>query len=92
MPRFLIEIPHSDEHDACVRAIDAIEKQGSHFVTKADFGCADGRHAAWMVVELDSRDQARQIVPPQFRPEAHVVQLEQYTREQIKAMLDELEA
>jgi hypothetical protein len=91
MPRYLIEIPHSDEHDACVRALDAIERHGSHFVTRAEFSCADGRHAGWMIADLESRKEALQFVPPQFRPEVRIVELKAYTREEIAAMLAELE-
>jgi hypothetical protein len=91
MPRFLIEVPHEDEHAACIKALDALEKYGSHFVTRADFGCEDGVHSGWLVVDLDNRAEALQIVPPQFRRDARVVQLSQYTREKIVAMMKELE-
>jgi len=49
MPRFLIEIRHSDEYEACVRAFDAIVNFGSHLVTNAEFGCEDGEHAVWLI-------------------------------------------
>ncbi len=91
MPRFLIEIRHSDEHEGCVRSLDAIMKHGSHLVTNADFGCEDGVHAGWLIAELDSHDEARQLVPPQYRGDARVVQLRKWTQEQITDMLKQLE-
>ena len=33
MPKFMIELTHSNEHDACVRALQAIEQYGSHYMT-----------------------------------------------------------
>ena len=67
MPRFLIEIRHSTEHEGCVRSLDAIVNHGSHLVTQAEFGCEDGVHAGWLIVEMDSRDDALRVVPPQYR-------------------------
>ena len=91
MPRFLIEIRHSDDYEGCLRALDAIMKHGSHLVTKAAFGCEDGAHSGWLIADLDSRDQAMQIVPPQFRSDAQIVQLRRWTREQIETKMKELQ-
>jgi hypothetical protein len=91
MPRFLIEIPHSDRHDYCVRALDAILKLGSHFVTQADFGCDDGVHTGWLVVDVEDREEAQRLVPPEFRADARVVRLRRWTREEIEALKKDLE-
>ena len=87
MPRFLIEIAHANEHDGCVKALRAIEQMGSHFITKAEWGCMDGTHSGYLIAELESRSEARQVVPPEFRPDAKIVQLNTFTREQIKAFV-----
>ena len=92
MPRFLIEIRHSTEHEGCVRSLDAIINHGSHLVTQAEFGCEDGVHAGWLTVDVDSRDEALRIVPPQYRADASVVRLRRWTKEEIKAMLQELKS
>ncbi len=91
MPRYLIELTHDDEHAACVRAIEAIEKYGAHFFTHADWGCLNGVHSAWVIAELDSREGALQLVPPQFRPDARIVELNKFTREEIASMVGALE-
>jgi len=75
MPKFLIEVPHEAEVVACARAVKVLLESGSHFLTHADFGCHDGVHKAWLVVDVDSKDEARNIVPPAFRRQASVVQL-----------------
>ena len=90
MPKFLIEIPHSSEHEACVRAAHALLSIGSHFITNADWGCLDGEHKTWMTVEVDSREEARQIVPPGFRREATVIEVNKFTLQEIQEMLQEL--
>ena len=90
MPRFLIELPHEDEREACMKALRAIQEFGSHFVTHADWGCNDGAHACWLMVEVDSRDQAMQMVPPEMRGAARIVQLNRFTREEIAKLIEEL--
>ena len=89
--RFLIEVPHEAERVACARVVDVFLKTGSHFLSTADWGCRDGVHKSWMVVEVDSKDEARHIVPPAFRHLATIVQLNAFTREEIEKILDEHE-
>ena len=75
MPRFLIEVPHEEEVVSCARAIKVLLETGSHFLTKADFGCEDGVHKAWIVVDVDSKEEARNILPPAYRRQATIVAL-----------------
>jgi hypothetical protein len=86
MARFLIEVPHEADRMACVRAVEEILKTGSHFFTHADWGCKDGEHKAWIIVEVDSKDEARGILPPACRPQAKIVQLNAFTIEEIQNM------
>ena len=85
--RFLIEVPHDEETVACARVVQVFLRTGSHFLSNADWGCKDGVHKAWMVVEVDSKDEARGIVPPAFRAQATIVQLNAYTLEEIESVL-----
>jgi hypothetical protein len=77
--RFLIEVPHDGTMAACVGAIEIFLKTGSHFLSRADWGCKDGVHKAWIVVDVDSREEARAIVPPAFRQQATIVQLNAFS-------------
>ncbi len=83
MARFLIEVPHESNTVKCAQAVEIFLKSGSHFFTHADWGCKDGDHKAWIIVDVDSRDDARAIVPPAFRHEAKIVQLNAFTMEEI---------
>jgi hypothetical protein len=83
MARFLIEVPHEATVASCARAMDALLKSGSHFLTHADWGCKDGVHKAWAIVEVDSKDEARAIVPPAFRHETTIVQLNFFTMQDL---------
>ncbi len=82
MSRFLIEVPHGEDRIACTRAIEIFLSSGSHFLTHADWGCKDGEHKSWLVVEVDNKESARQILPPSFRSEAKIVGLNKFTRDE----------
>jgi hypothetical protein len=83
MPRFLIEVPHEKSKQSCVLAIEVFNKTGSHFLTNADWGCSDDVHKAWIIIEMDSKEEALMVVPPPFRDNATVVTLEKFTLETV---------
>jgi hypothetical protein len=85
--KFLIEVPHEPTMAACVRAAEIFLKTGSHFLTRADWGCKDGEHKAWIVVDVGSKDEARAIVPPAYRSQAKIVQLNTFSMAEIEDIL-----
>lgn len=87
MPRFLIEVPHSEDALGCLQAVGHLLTTGSHFLTNADWGCGDGVHKAWVIVDLDSREEARSLLPPQYRTKAQIIRLEKFRVDEIEEML-----
>jgi hypothetical protein len=87
MARFLIEVPHEESTVACAKAVEVFLRTGSHFLARADWGCKDGEHKAWLIIDVDSRDEARGILPPVFRSQAKVVQLNAFTLQEIEDIL-----
>ncbi len=87
MPRFMIEVPHSSEKRACLNAVEVFLKTGSHYMTHCDWGCLAGEHKAWITVETASREEAMRIVPPMFRADAKVTELNRFTLEQIEGIM-----
>lgn len=87
MSRFLIEVPHEADTLACAKVVKVFLESGSHFLTHADWGCKDGDHKAWLTVDVDSKDQARAILPPAYRHDARIVQLNHFTIEEIDELM-----
>jgi hypothetical protein len=83
MARFLIEVPHDEEVSSCMQVVQTFMQTGSHFLSKADWGCADGEHKAWIIVEVDSREEALGILPPVFRSAAKIIELNKFKMEDI---------
>ena len=86
MPRFFIEVPHPSDVTECTRTVEIFLRTRSHFLTRAEWGCMDGEHKAWMIVEVDSKDEARGIIPPAYRSSARIVQLNSFSLDQVPAM------
>lgn len=87
MARFLIEVPHEAETIACARAVKLLLETGSHYLTNADFGCMDDDHRAWIVIEADTKEQARMTVPPNYRAQARIVCLNKFSIEEMNELL-----
>lgn len=87
MTRYLIEVPHGADAESCNRAIEIFLETGNHFLANADWGCHDGVHKAWFILEADSREEARMIVPPAYRAEAHVIMLHTFTMDELDEIL-----
>lgn len=79
MAKFIIEVPHEPDTTSCKQAVQIFFATGSHFLTHADWGCRDDVHKAWIMVEVDSKEQALGILPPAYRHEATIVQLNSFT-------------
>jgi hypothetical protein len=83
----MIEVPHEEEIVACARAVKIFLESGSHFFTHADWGCKDGDHRAWIVAEVDSKEQARAMVPAAYRSQAKIVQLNKFSIGEVDELL-----
>jgi hypothetical protein len=86
--RFLIEVEHDGERRACTKAVKVFLRTGSHFLTHADWGCHDGEHKAWIIVDVETKEEARNIVPAEFRAIAKVVQLNRFTMAEMEGPRD----
>jgi hypothetical protein len=82
MKKFLIEVPHKNNKSDCEKAIRIFLQTGSHFLNKADWGCTDGEHKAWIVVEVPRKEDARNIIPPLYRSTAKIVELSTFDMEE----------
>jgi len=79
MPKYLIEVEHEAKKEACEQAIRIFLDTGSHYLTHADWGCMDGEHKAWLILDVDNKEQARTVLPPAFRRQAKIIQLNKFS-------------
>lgn len=84
MEKYLIEVPHDVDKASCERAIKVFLATGSHFLTNAEWGCLDGEHKAWMIVEVENKAAAMRIVPAAYKDKAKIVHLNKFTRNEME--------
>jgi len=84
MEKYLIEVPHGGDKASCSQAVQVFLNSGSHFVTHAEWGCMDGDHKAWLIVETDSKDDAMRILPSAYRRDAKIIKLVRFTRKDLE--------
>jgi hypothetical protein len=87
MARFLVEVDHDAGTVACARAVRVFLTTGSHFLAQAVWGCMDGVHSAWIIVDVTDKEEARALVPPAFRARTRVVLLSEFSADQIEGLL-----
>lgn len=78
MPKYIVEVPHSGDRLECQRSIQIFLSTGNHFLMNADWGCHDGVHKAWFMMEVDNKDEAMRVIPPLYRKDAIITQLEKF--------------
>jgi hypothetical protein len=89
MSRFLVEAKHDNDPLACARVVQVFLATGSHYLTNAEWGCRDGHHATWLMVDADSKEQVRSILPAPFRAGARIVALNRFTPEQVAEIVEQ---
>ncbi len=77
MQRYLIETPHTEKD--CQMLIDQVYAMG--YLYHFDWGCPDGVHSGWAIIEAENEAQARLAVPSFIRSKARVVRLVKYSGE-----------
>ena len=92
MARFFVELEHDDKVAECARVVQVFLQTGSHYLTHADWGCKDGEHKAWLILDAPSKEEARCILPPAFRSHARIVKLNKVTLEEIDDVLSRHQA
>jgi hypothetical protein len=86
MNKYLIETTHTKED--CLHVLDLILAYG--FITHYDWGCEDGVHMGWAIVEADSNSEALLSVPPLIRDKARAVKLKKFTPEIIQSFHEKM--
>jgi hypothetical protein len=82
MKHFLVASHHTAED--CIMALKEVLAIG--YLTHFDWGCKDGVHTGWAIIEAETREQAMLSVPVFLRTQAQVVQLTKFRAEQVEKM------
>jgi hypothetical protein len=84
MARYLLTCPHTLED--CVGDIDSVLGHSKELLARFDWGCKDGEHVGWVVVEAGNEATARMMLPVALRTKAHARLLNKFTPEDLDQM------
>ena len=87
MEKYLVEVSHGSDKIDCLRAIQIFLSSGSHFLSNADWGCLDGNHKAWFILEADSKEEALRIVPSFYWDNTVITKLTKFKLKEVEDML-----
>jgi len=82
MKKFIVISNHSGAD--CVRALKEVLAIG--YLTHFEWGCKDGAHTGWAILEAENKAQAMMSVPAFLRNQANVVQLTRFEEEMVEKM------
>lgn len=82
MQRYLVISHHTSED--CVKALK--EALAIGYLTHFDWGCKDGVHTGWAVLEAEDKPQAMMSVPAFLRHSAQVIRLTKFHPDKVQAM------
>jgi len=83
MTKYLITSKH--EPDDCLRALDEGLAMGPKVLDKFVFGCKEGDHTGYAIVDVKSLSEALAMVPGFLQESACVTKVDKFTPAEIKS-------
>ena len=80
MDRYLVILPHTMEE--CAKSLQQIEAIGT--ITHFDWGCKDGEHTGWVIIEAENKAEALMVVPTLQRNKARTIKLTKFSPEDVR--------
>ena len=82
MYRFLVISPHTDAD--CKDVIQQVLFAG--YITHFDWGCMDGDHTGWVIIEAEYAKEALMVVPSKQRGSAKAIRLTKFSPADVEKM------
>jgi hypothetical protein len=82
--KYLIQSPHTKEE--CLRELDELSAKGQKTLGQFFWGCSQGDHTGYAIVDAKSAVEAKRLVPDFISSKARVIELVQFSTEQIRSM------
>jgi hypothetical protein len=83
MSKYLLTSKHEPEE--CLRALDEILTKGPDILDKFFYGCKEGDHTGYAIVDAENMSGALSLVPDFLRESACVSKVDKFTPEEIRS-------
>jgi hypothetical protein len=78
-------ITSAHEPEQCLDALDEMLAKGSGSLDKFVFGCKEGDHTGYAIVEAENRSAALNVLPDMMQETACVAKVDRFTPAEIKS-------
>lgn len=83
---FMVEVPHVNDKEACLKALDEAKAQGPEYLSKFSWGCMSGNHTGYAMFDAESESEVKNLIPKSLRDKAKVMPVDKFTPDQIASM------
>ena len=83
MSRYLVESTHTARE--CTWALKKALQYDPAYFDQFEWGCKDGDHRGWAIVEAEDKFAEHAMVPRVVRPYTRIVELNQFSPEEARA-------
>ncbi len=87
--KYLVVTPHQPEE--CLDVLDDLSTKDKKLLSQIEWGCTDGDHTGYLLVDADSKDAAIKKLPEKERAKAKAIKMAKFTPEQIKAIHEKMD-
>ncbi len=84
MAEFIVQVPHTPQE--CSQVMESFSDRDRSFLGKLRWGCHSGEHNAWAMIQANSEDEVRAMIPDALKQRVKITKVEQMSLEQIKSM------
>lgn len=84
MAEFMIQVPHTPQE--CNQVSESFTEKDRSFLGKLRWGCQSGEHNAWAMLQADSEDEVRNMIPDAIKQRVKITRVREMSLEQIRSM------
>lgn len=84
MNTYFVQVPHTSEQ--CMNTLTEMKDKGDAYLAKFNFGCMSGDHTAYALLDGNSEQDIRQMLPKDLQATAKIEKVDKFTSAQIEDM------
>ncbi len=84
MTSYLIASKHTEEN--CIRALDEMLAKGPRLLEQFVFGCKDGDHTGYAIVDAKNKSDALAMIPDFLQDDACITKVDHFSPADIRAL------
>jgi hypothetical protein len=80
---YMVESPHTKA--TCLQALDEVSARGKDFLLKFSWGCMDGDHTGYALLDGTGKSEIKKKLPSVSRDKSKIVAVDTFSEDQIRS-------